>query len=445
MNRQSSNLFTPQSATRDVLSLHELNSRIAMKLSDPSLRNVWITAETSDLRVKGGHCYLELIEKDSEGKNITSRIRAIIWGNTYRNIAMKFSLATGVQLGSSQKVMVWGSVNYNSNFGMSFIINDIEPSYTIGDVEAKRRQILQRLANEGIIDMNRQISWPLPALRIAIISAEGAAGYGDFLHQLYSSPYKFRFTTSLFPALMQGERTPASIIAALERITDDIDNWDIVVIIRGGGATSDLVSFDDYDLAANIANFPIPVIVGIGHERDITVLDYVANRRVKTPTAAAELIISEAEKNWDALQNLASDILRIVSDRITGCRTQLAYISGLLPVAPGALLGKSLNRLASYSLSLSGAIDRKIAPLRRRIDIAGASLAQATSNIINRKANQLSHWENLLEALSPKATLARGYSITRVNGKAIVSPEEIMPDTIIETTLAEGTIISKTI
>lgn len=431
--------------SQSVISLSELNNRIASKLADPSIKNVWITAETSDLRVKGGHCYLELIEKDASGTNIKSRLKAIIWGNAYREIALKFSIATGTQLASSQKIMVLGSVNYNTTFGISFIISDIEPSYTIGDVELRRRQILSRLANEGIIDMNRQIQWNVPALRIAVISAQGAAGYGDFIHQLYSSPAKFRFTTALFPALMQGEKTPSSIIKALEKITEQIESWDLVVIIRGGGATSDLVSFDDYDLASNVANFPLPVIVGIGHERDTTVLDFVANSRVKTPTAAAELIISEAEKQLQNLQNIGTDIHRYVTEKISGCQTQLAFISGQLPIAPIAAIEKAHTKLTRYSLFLSGTVDKRINPVLSRLDIISNNFRTTIQNLISRKDNQLNHYQSLLIALSPQATLARGYSITRINGIALTSADNIPSGSIVETTLANGIIKSKTI
>lgn len=429
----------------DVLTLSQLNQKIALRLSDNSLRNVWITAETSDLRAKSGHCYLELIEKDCSGISILSRIKAIIWQSSYQKIAAKFSIATGAQLASSQKVMVYGYVNYNPSFGLSFIITDIEPSYTIGDVELRRRRILQRLKSEGIIDMNRRLQWPEPALRIAVISAEGAAGYGDFLHQLYSAPSRIRFSTSLFPALMQGERTSSSIIASLERITADMDNWDVVVIIRGGGATSDLVSFDDYDLAANVANFPLPVIVGIGHERDVTVLDYVANRRVKTPTAAAELLISEAETHLRSLQDTASEIFRLVKERISAQQTQLAFYAGQIPVAPVAALEKARMRLTRHSVSLSGNVERRLSPARTHLDVITTSLSSAVSTLIMKRSELLANYERLLQALSPQSTLARGYSITRLDGRAIISAKAIKPGSRIETTLADGTIISETI
>lgn len=431
--------------TAEVMTLSGLNKRIAGLLYDSSVKNVWVTAETSDLRIKGGHCYFELIEKDEAGINIQSRLKAIIWQSVYPKIATKFSIATDAQLASSQKVMVFGSVNYNANFGLSFIINDIEPSYTIGDVELRRRQIIQRLTTEGIIDMNRRLAWNVPSLRIAVISAEGAAGYGDFIHQLYSTPSRIRFSTSLFPALMQGERTPSSIISALERVGEQIEEWDLVVIIRGGGATSDLISFDDYNLAANIANFPLPVIVGIGHERDVTVLDYVANKRVKTPTAAAELIISEAESHLRSLQNTATEIFRLVRERVAGQQTQLAFYAGQIPMASTATLKGAENRLVKHSVFLSGIVERRLSPARTRLDVLESAIASASSALLKKKYDRLSTLEHLLEALSPQATLARGYSITRVNGTALTSVRDIAPGTKLETTLADGTIISETI
>lgn len=245
-----------------------------------------MTAETSDVR-RAAHCYLELIQKHPTTGEPVARVRATIWRSAFARIESDFMAATGSRLASGMKVRVLVSVNYHPAYGLSLNITDIDPVYTMGDLVRLRMEILSRLQKEGVLELNRSLDWPDVPLRIAVISAQGAAGYGDFVHQLYTNPRCLRFTTRLFPALMQGREAPASIIAALEDIAAEEENWDGVVIIRGGGATSDLASFENYDLAANIAQFPLPVIIGIGHERDVTVLDYVANMRVKTPTAAA--------------------------------------------------------------------------------------------------------------------------------------------------------------
>ena len=307
------------------LTLSQLNQRIAGLLASQSLRDVWVTAELSDFRRSGGHCYMELMEKIEPTGAVAARMRGIIWANQAPRICSKFATVTGQQIATGLKVMVRGTVNYHASYGISFVITDIEPSFTVGDVERRRREILRRLQAEGILELNRSLEWPVPALRVAVISAPGAAGYGDFIHQLYNNSSRLRFVTRLFPAVVQGERTVPSVIEALERIAaDDEGCWDCVVIIRGGGATSDLISFDDYHLAANIAQFPLPVIVGIGHERDVTVLDFVANMRVKTPTAAAEWLVGRAEQLLDHLRTLSSEMLHAVTERVSGSLAQLA-------------------------------------------------------------------------------------------------------------------------
>lgn len=288
---------TPQPVT-----LQALARRVSAALADTSLFNVWVVAELSDLRVNHGHCYLELMEKHPSTGAILARMRAVIWANVFPRINADFLSTTGQRLASGIKVMVCGTVNYHPAFGMSFVISAIDPAFTMGEAERRRREILRKLQIEGVLELNRSIEWPDVPNRIAIISAPGAAGYGDFIHQLYTNPSGLRFHTQLFPAVMQGERTSPSVIAALDSIAAGMDEFDCVVIIRGGGATSDLLAFDDYELAANIAQFPLPVVIGIGHERDTTVLDYVANMRVKTPTAAAEWLIARGENALAALR-----------------------------------------------------------------------------------------------------------------------------------------------
>lgn len=275
-----------------------------------------------------------------------------------------------------------------------------------------------------------------------MISARGGAGYGDFRHQLYANAQRFRFRVKLFEAVMQGEHTARSVIGALERIAADEREWDCVVIIRGGGATSDLISFDNYDLAANVAQFPLPVIVGIGHERDVTVLDYVAAMRVKTPTAAAEWLVGQAQALLDALRRTGAEILQSVSDRISGCRAQLAYIEGQLPHAPKAAIERSLSRLASRALQLAGAATSRTAPETARLASKGEKIATAARNAIDRSRRQIEASGALLDALSPMATLRRGYSITRIGGHAVKSVEEMPAGTTIETIVADGHVVS---
>lgn len=421
------------------LTLRELNRRITGQLAVPSLQNVWVVAELSDVRQSGGHCYFELIDKNESTGIVDARLRGIIWASVFPQLSARFSAYTGQRLATGLKVMVRGSINYHAAYGMSFVVNAIDPSFTMGDIERRRREILKRLEAEGILELNRSLEWNCPTLRIAIVSAPGAAGYGDFINQLYSNGSRLRFVTRLFPAVMQGERTAASVIDALDEINSQVDDWDCVVIIRGGGATSDLVSFDNYELAANVAQFPLPVIVGIGHERDVTVLDYIANMRVKTPTAAAEWLIGQAQEALDNLRVIASDMLRAVNDKLGGCATQLAYIEGQLPVAPAAAVERARSRLHQASVSLVSASSGRLAPELARLRQMPQAIGVAVHNLLSRHCDRLDAKRSLLDALSPMATLRRGYTITRVNGKAVTSVSDLTAGAVIVTSVQDGT------
>lgn len=381
-------------------------SALTARISDaiavaPELSGVWVVAETSDVRTSGGHCYMELIDKDPDTGAQLARARATIWASRRSRLSAAFRAATGSDITSDIKVMVQVSVAFHPVYGLSLNITDINPEYTLGDLLRRRREMIDRLRREGIIDLNRSLPWPDAPLRVAVISAQGAAGYGDFIDQLFTDPRRLRFSARLFEAVMQGEKAAPSIIAALERIAADDTDYDCVVIIRGGGATGDLAAFDSYELAANIAMFPLPVIIGIGHERDVTLLDYVANMRVKTPTAAAQWLIGRAAAALDRVQDLAAAILDAASARMSAAHRRLDFISG---------------QLAPYAL---GAIERR----RLRLDTLAA----------------------LAETLSPQATLRRGFSITRADGRVVTSAAQIAPGTVVETTLADGSILSKTL
>ena len=411
----------------DALTLLELNSRISATVAaDTALRDVWVTAETGDLRVSGGHCYLELIEKDEATGRPVARLRAIIWASQYARIATEFVAATGQQLVSDIKVMVRVTVNFHPAFGLSAVINAINPEFTCGDLIRRRRIMIQRLTDEGIIDMNRTLEWADVPSRVAIVSAAGAAGYGDFITHLYSNPSRLRFTTTLFPAVMQGENAPASIIAALDQIAAQADDFDCVVIIRGGGATGDLASFDNYDLAANVAQFPLPIIVGIGHERDVTILDYVAAVRVKTPTAAAEWLIGKVEAALAKVRDIAAEIFRAATSKVSGGLQQLAYYQGLLP-------SLALGKVERARLALTSTVPD--------------SLSHSAETILRRHRDRLETAAQLIAALSPQAVLRRGYSICRVGGKAVTDPSELSTGDVVETRVAGGsfssTVISK--
>lgn len=426
------------------LTLLQLNQRIATLMTVPETQNVWVTAELSDVSARGGHCYMELLQKHPDTGATLAKARGVIWANVYSRLSVDFQNATGQQFKSGLKVMVRASASMHPVYGMSLVISAINPEYTMGDLLRRRREILERLHREGILEMNRQLNWCEVPLRIAVISARGAAGYGDFINQLYSNSSRLNFKTQLFEAVMQGDRTPSTIIAALDQIAAQQDEWDGVVIIRGGGATSDLVAFEDYDLAAHIAQFPLPVIVGIGHERDITVLDYVANMRVKTPTAAAEWLIEQGDKALEWLRSTGAEILQVVSDRIAGNKEQLSRYEALLPTLPLTAVEREQSRLRSNMMSLAQISVRRITPQLARLDHVEESLASATDMVLRRRLDRLDSMQAMLNALSPEATLRRGYSITRVGGKAITNATQIPVGTEIETTLANGTIISET-
>ena len=426
------------------ISLFELNSRISKVLTSATgTQNVWVTAELSDVAVRRGHCYMELLQKDDNGTQV-AKARGVIWASIYGQLSREFLAATGQPFATGIKLMVKASATMHPVFGLSLVITGLDPNYTMGDLLRRRREIIERLTREGVIDMNRELTWPEVPQRIAVISALGAAGYGDFMNQLLHNPSRLRFITRLFPAVMQGERAAASIIESLNKISAD-GSWDCVVIIRGGGATSDLQCFEDYNLALNIAQFEIPVIIGIGHERDVTLLDYVANMRVKTPTAAAEWLIGLGEKALAGLDTMAQLIFTTASDLIAGCKEQLSYYSGVLPVLPHDVVGRASLRLNKAVTLLSGISASRLSPTRSRLDVLASNVVAASTQAVVRNRERLLAAEQLLAALSPQAVLDRGYSITRVNGLVVSNIGQVSAGDIIETTLASGTMQSKKI
>ncbi len=427
--------------SQQVVTLYGLTSLVANLIaSHQGTQNVWVTAELSDVN-RRGHVYMELIEKNAAGQAV-AKARAVIWANVAQQIIGKFERATGQRFESGIKLMVRASVNMHPLYGMSLVITDINPEFTMGDLVRRRREILMRLKAEGILEDNRRLEWNVPALRIAVVSAAGAAGYGDFVHQLYSAG--FRFKTQLFEAVMQGDRTVPTVLDALEAIESEADRWDGVVIIRGGGATSDLAAFESYDLAARIACFPLPVIVGIGHERDVTVLDYVANMRVKTPTAAAEWLIQQASQQLDRLKMMAQQLHVTVSDRVSGQREQLSYFQASLPLVASNYLTRKKTQLERAISSVGNLSARRIAPGLQRLDGLAQRLQMLSSAAVNRQRALLDSRQSLLDALSPQATLKRGYTITLVDGVALKSAKDVAAGQTIVTCLHDGKIVSVT-
>lgn len=425
------------------ITLLELTQRISNLVMRPETQNVWITAELQDVASRGGHCYMELLQKDEDGRQV-ARIRGCCWANIYGPLSRRFYEATGQQFASGLKVMLRVSATMHSVFGLSLVIQEVNPEYTMGDLIRRRNEILRKLQDEGILEDNRSLKWPIVIQRVAIISAPGAAGYGDFMNQLLNNPSRLKFKTRLFPAVMQGASAPASIIAALEEIAKEAKEWDGVVIIRGGGATSDLQAFEDYALAASVAQFPLPVAIGIGHERDVTVLDWVANIRLKTPTAVAEWLIGKGETVLGALIAAGNKIVQYATQRVAGDKEQLAQAEALLPVAATGAVERSKAMLTRAVSTLYGLSSGKIEPSRARLDMIATNLAAASSNQLRRQAERLDASEKLLEVLSPASTLARGYSITRIDGHAVSSVKDVPLGALLEITLADGSFLAHT-
>ena len=429
---------------------------------NPNLTARWVVAELSDFSIRG-HAYMELIEKDDEGLTV-ARLRANIWRSNLAHVAPKFERATGQTLKSGLKVMVYGSVAYHEQYGVSFNIVDIDPSYTLGDMERIRREIIQTLTREGVINLNKEQEMSLAPQRIAVISAAGAAGYGDFVNQLQSNTQGFKFYCHLFEAVMQGERTAASVIDALQRIEMTIDLWDCVVIIRGGGSTSDLNGFDNLELARTVATFSLPIIVGIGHERDRTVLDDIAHTRVKTPTAAAEWLINSAQQLLDRVTSLARQVADEARVQYGEALKQVSYIEVSLPAlaqqrltGAKAVLSNIASTLPHIAKNRVIAANRSLESMMSSVRQAGASKLSAADTYLNvlqntikispvqalrQQTRRVEALQGVVNALSPQNTLRRGYSVTTYKGKAVRQADELPSMAQIVTRLADGEVTS---
>ena len=409
------------------MTLSAFNARIENTVNRAGdLQNQWVIAEAVDMRLVKGHCYMELIEKDSTGKNI-AKIGAAIWASNYSKLYFKFKEATGQPFGNGMKLLLKVTATYHRLFGFKLVINDINPEFTLGDLARQRQEIINRLTAEGIIDMNKQLPWAEVPQRIAIISAAGAAGYGDFMNQLHSNAYGLCYYTCLFSASMQGAQTVPTVLAALDRINEHIDLFDCVVIIRGGGATSELNSFDNYDLASAVAQFPIPVIVGIGHERDVTVLDFVAAMRVKTPTAAAEWLIQRGTEALARLNDLQDEIATTVRETIAHAREQLAYYGTMIPATARNIIDTNRVKLDSCARALPVAAVNLITTQRSRLERAVERMGDAVANTLLREKQRLQSLDEKATLLSPVNTLRRGYSLVMKDGKCITAAAQLAP------------------
>jgi exodeoxyribonuclease VII large subunit len=405
----------------EALSLYDLNALVRRSLEQCLPDEYWVQAELSDVRTNStGHCYLEFIQKDSRSNNLIAKARGTIWANVYRLLKPYFEESTGQAFVSGIKVLVQVTVSFHELYGYSLTVQDIDPTYTLGDMARRRREILKQLEEEGVLTLNKELEMPVLPQRIAVVSSPTAAGYGDFCHQLKNNSRGFFFHTELFPALMQGDRVEESVLSALDAILNRQEDFDAVVIIRGGGATSDLSGFDTYLLAAACAQFPLPIITGIGHERDDTVLDSVAHTRVKTPTAAAEYLINCMDLAADELEVLISQLHESVRSRLTEEHRKLISYRNRIPSAV-------VRRVS----------DAKLALLTTRKDI---SLAVQTS--LSRQRHRLELLQQRLADASPEKILARGYSITLKDGKVVKNAAMLNEEDEIITRFYRGEVAS---
>lgn len=429
---------------RRELSLLELNNLVRGVVSEAFPGTCWVRAEMSDVRTNAssGHCYLEFIEKNPITGQLVARARGSIWAKTFRMLKPYFEMETGQLFASGLKVLVKVSVEFHELYGYSLTVLDIDPAYTLGDMLRKRMEIIRQLKEEGVFTLNKELPFPVLPKRIAVITSPTAAGYEDFLNQLANNKAGYPFYPKLFPALMQGERTEESVIAALDRIYHHIDCFDVVVIIRGGGSTSDLNSFDSYLLAANCAQFPLPVITGIGHERDDTILDMVAHTRMKTPTAVAEFLIGRMDAAAEELEDLQQEVSELASTILLKQKNFLQLLGARLPVIVTNRIERNRSFLQMAGNKLPASASAML--LRRR-----STLESLQMQLQNRAALRLAEGtrfiqltEQFIKMASPDYVLKRGYSLSLKEGKIIKHATDLNPGDELVTRFADGDVKS---
>lgn len=408
----------------EAITLLELNGRVKSTLQFEMPDAYWVQAEISSISPSGqGHCYIELVQKDPTGRNFLAKAKANIWRGTWLKLKPYFEAQTGESLKVGMKVLLQVTVTFHEVYGYSLVVQDIDPTYTMGDMARRRKEILEQLAKDGVIGLNQELEIPALPNRIAVISSATAAGWGDFRNQLDGNIYGFHFYVKLFPALMQGDDVERSVISALNAVAERRDDFDIVVIIRGGGAVSELSCFDSYNLAFNIANFPLPVITGIGHERDDTVADVVAHTKVKTPTAAAEFIINKVFDSASELENLTRRMSEAVTDRMNAENIRIERLSQKLPSLFAVLKTRQEQVLETIWIrSLNG-----------------------VRNLLTAQSHKLEIMDKSISAADPVVILKRGYSLTRLNGRVVKGASDLKKGDRLTTVFADGSVESEII
>ena len=468
------------------LTLFELSQQIKNTLNETFQSAVWVVAEISEMKEnRSGHCYLELVEKEEE--NIVARARATIWSYTYRMLKPYFETSTGQLFTQGLKILVQVSVEYHPAYGLSLNIKDIDPAYTVGDLALQRKEIIDRLQREGVFDMNKELMLPLVPQKIAVISSKTAAGYQDFMNQLETNSLGVRFYTHLFEAYMQGNEAVPSIIRALEQIFQYEDFFDAVAIIRGGGATADLSCFDNYELAFNITQFPLPVVTGIGHEKDDTIADMVAHTRMKTPTAVAEFFINGTELFYDRLMQLEEEVVNNARENVETLHRELESLAGDFQQMTSQFVSKKSIQLTSIGNKLQHGVNRfafnkkyelnnirhdlhsavsvwnveKRNNLERqqrnlksltgevilkemsKFDRLKSSLKNGALHLLSKENERLHLSENAVRLLNPEKVLKRGYTLTLKEGEIVKSAKQVAVDDELETRFADGNVKSK--
>lgn len=425
------------------LSLVELNALVRRSIRACLPDEYWVQAELSDVRSNySGHCYLEFVQKDTKSNALVAKARGIIWNNVYQLLKPYFERETGQAFVSGIKVLVKVTVDFHELYGYSLTVVDIDPSYTLGDMIRRRKEILRRLEADGILTMNKELELPELLQRIAVISSATAAGYGDFCNQLVQNAFGFVFYPKLFPAVMQGDQVEKSIISALDKIYASDIPWDAVVIIRGGGATSDLSGFDTYDLAAHCAQFPIPIITGIGHERDDTVLDLISHTRVKTPTAAAEFLINHQRQTAERLEALAAFFSETIPERIRREKERLERYVSRIPSQVQMRLQREVFRQERFTKRIEMAWQTRLVREQYRLQVE-QRLMVAAGRRLEQERHRLQLLEQRVQSASPELLLKRGYSLTLKDGKVVTDVAQLQAGDEVETRLAQGTFRSK--
>lgn len=421
------------------LSLYELNSLVRDVISMSLPDSYWVEAELSEAREGyGGHCYMELIEKDEHSITPIAKAHASCWRNRWMLLKPQFERVTGQRIHAGMKVLLKVHAQFHENYGFSWIVDDIDPTYTMGDMARKRMEIIQTLKEEGVFDLQKELKLPMFCQRIAVISSATAAGYGDFCNQLADNGYGLQFTTALFAATMQGEGVEQSVISALNRINEEWENWDCVVIIRGGGATSDLSGFDTLALAENVANFPLPIITGIGHERDESVLDMISFQRVKTPTAAAAFLVDHLTEVYARIEDAQEAIVNYVKRRLQVERMKFERLSTQIPTLFSLVKVRQSNRLDQLLNRLKVKAERIPADGLHRLEMLEARLKEPVARKLERELHRIDMLSQRAIAQDPERLLSRGYSITLKDGKSIKDASQLKAGDEIETRFAKG-------